>query len=99
MSAEFDRKARVVADAWEKLAHVAEAQDFINENNLGFPAAFFHIADMAILKEEGRYIVEQTYDNIISSLLIDDGPYQNYTEVSEAHFADQAKWKESQWTS
>lgn len=69
---EFDRKARVVAVAWEVLDKEPEWSEVVKHFDLGFPYAWLHYSGMGTLNPEGMEQVEATYDFLLKSLEVED---------------------------
>jgi hypothetical protein len=72
---EFDRKARVVATAWEVLDRPPWQEEWANvikHFDLGFPYAWMHNMGHGTLNPEGIEQVEATYNFLLKSLEVED---------------------------
>lgn len=86
MSKEFDRKASVVATAWEVLDKNDEWKPILEHFDLGFPYAWLHYSGQGTLKAEGRRQVTDTYDFLLKALDIDDNEeYYSFWSLLDAH--------------
>lgn len=72
MTNEFDRKATVVASAWDVLEDNKDWKPILDHYNLGFPYAHLHHAEMGTLKAAGKKQVTDTYDFLLKALEIEE---------------------------
>lgn len=71
---EFDRKANVVASAWDVLEKNEDWKAILDHYNLGFPFAHLHNTGMGTLKAEGKKQVTDTYDFLLKAMAVEDSP-------------------------
>ncbi len=72
MSTEFDRKASVVASAWDVLETNEDWKAILDHYNLGFPFAHLHNTGMGTLKAEGKKQVTDTYAFLLKAMELED---------------------------
>jgi len=69
---EFDRKARIVAVAWETLDKMPEWKDILKHYDLGFPYAWLVYCGHGTLNEDGQKQVNDTYDFLLKAFGVED---------------------------
>lgn len=84
MSGEFERKAMVVATAWEALDGTDGWDVVIRKFDLGFPFAWLVYSKMGTLNKRGRKQVEDAYDFLIKALSVPEADYKDYWAIIEA---------------
>ncbi len=83
---EFDRKARVVATAWEVIENDDRWKSVLEHYNLGFPFAHLHVEELGTLKAEGKKQVTETYDFMLKALgLEEDDRYYSFWDLIRAY--------------
>lgn len=89
MSGEFERKATVVATAWEMLDGNPEWEAVLKANDLGFPFAYLVHQNMGTLNSQAKKYVEATYDFILNALELEDSDeFTSFAAVLIAHPAN-----------
>lgn len=87
---DFNRKATVVATAWERLKDNPEWQPILEANDLGFPYAYLVHRNIGILHDPAKKMVVETYDQILQALeLVDRPEYTSFAAVLAAHPTNQ----------
>lgn len=81
---EFDRKANVVASAWDVLEKNEDWKAVLDHYNLGFPFAHLHITKMGTLKTEGKEQVTDTYDFLLKAMDVPESEYYSFWDMIAA---------------
>lgn len=72
MATEFDTKAEILSDLWLNYRSEETFADFVEYNDLGLPLAYAVSFELATLKEEGKDMIEETFDLLLAALDTDD---------------------------
>jgi len=78
---EFVTKAEILSDLWLNYRNDEGLEDFVTYNDLGLPLAYAVTFNLAKLSDEGKSMVDETFDVLLSALGVEDEGYKNIDEL------------------
>jgi hypothetical protein len=78
---DFENKCAVLSDLWINFSDVEGLEDFISQNDIGFPLAYLVASELVIPTDGCIPYVDETYSLLCESLEIDE--YQEYHGLAE----------------
>jgi hypothetical protein len=84
MPTNFENKAGILGDLWINFRTEEQFKDFIEYNDIGLPLAYFVSSGVAIVEDQGKTYIEETFNLLCAALDLDiDGEYQTLNEMFE----------------
>ncbi len=82
MSAEFDRKANVLAGCYTWIKDEERGKEFILDNDLGlYSAVLYAWGYIPKMSNDAKEFVEEAYFQMLLGLDLQESDYQNYGDV------------------
>ena len=77
----FSNKVSILRDLWIQYRDDEYFSDLFEINDLGFPLAFAIFHDQAIPSNEGMETINQTWNNFLEYINVDDTGFEDLTEI------------------
>ncbi len=77
----FQNKITILAELWMNYRDDEELNDFIEYNDIGLPLAYLLMNEIVLPTEQSAIYINETYDLFVSSLTIEDRPWESLDEM------------------
>ena len=77
----MQNKITILAELWMNYRDDEELNDFIEYNDIGLPLAYLLMNEIVLPTEQSAIYINETYDLFVSSLTIEDRPWESLDEM------------------
>lgn len=80
---EIKTKAQIICDFVSENSDEPLAKDFFEYNDLGIPLALSVVSNLCILTDDGKQILNETYDNVCNEMEVPNDI--EYEDIGDMH--------------